>query len=431
MKTAFKVVILFLFVFMWRVPIVYNTAVLAVILTLLYYFLKRGSIPVAQFNSRYPVTILLITVAYCFVYMMIILLHQTYYENLMYKRLVLQLFMMYGIFLAFPLFIEGHEDHAFEEMAKIVAITFAVQGAIHLTGFIYTPFGEMIAKITGNYENYLQYWNMNIKYYRYFALCGSVFFELPCVYGVASIIVFRLLLIQGQRYLSGYWPIIILFFIFSGICLSGRTGFVGFSMGVLLYAIFVSKNFPDWNKNLLRWFNFAALMLIIYFLVLPPTKRKSFSDDLFPFAFEAFYNYQKYGEFKTGSTEYTMEAHYYPLRSETWLKGHGTQPYLVPGYFFTDAGYMYVIIFGGVFFLLFLSIFQYMFFAEPIAIANARGTPEGKHDFYCFVFILILMFIHEYKGAALGTIHYVSVLMSATAYSYIIRHKYRLEHGLY
>jgi hypothetical protein len=340
------------------------------------------------------------------------------------------MFMMFATVYAFPIFIEGKEKHAFEEMAKIIGITFAVQGAIHLTGFIHKPFGEMIINMCGHHEEYLKADMANIKKYRYMACSGSIFFELPGAYGAASIILFRLLLIKGQRYIYGYGPMIVIFFIIAGICLTGRTGFIGFFMGLAGYLFFVPKNFPGWNKNLKRWGIFVAVCGIIYGGFLSPKQREDFTEDLLPFAFEAYYNWRDHGKFKTGSSDVTMEVHYYPLRSETWLHGHGRSSDTTPGYYHTDAGYMDHLIFGGIFFLLALSLYQILYFIEPLSIANSRGTSESKRDFYFFMILMLHFFTIEYKGSALGIQHYTECLSLAAGLSYIIRHKYRLANEL-
>jgi hypothetical protein len=430
MKTALKVIVLFLIVFNWNIPLIKNTTILSTIITTVYYFMSRRTMPVYQFRSVYLTTIVIGSLVLSFVCFSIAYLHANYGYNIHQKRIYLMLAMILSMILAIPLFVEGKEDHAFEEMAKIVGLTFALQGAIHLTGFLYRPFGEYIAQMTGHYRAYLLSQQTNIKSYRFFALAGSIFFELPGAYGAASIILFRLLLIQGQKFLSGYWSIIVLFFIFAGICLSGRTGFIGFFMGLAYYLYFVPKQFPNWEKSLTRWATFAIVLLGLFFGALSQGQRDSITGDLFPFAFEAYYTYKEHGTFSTGSTDVTTKVHYYPLRSETLLFGHGTSPVLAPGYRHTDAGYMDVLIYGGVPYLLILSIYQILYFIRPIRVANSRGTPEGRHDLFFFFTLLVYIFILEYKGCALGTQHYTEVLFSAAAMTYLIRYHYRVKHGI-
>jgi hypothetical protein len=430
MKTALKVIILFLIVFNWNVPLVKNTTILSAIISIMYYAISRRSLPYYQFRSTYLTTIFIGSLVLSFVCLLIVYIHSNYGYNIHQKRIYLMMAMIGAMVLAIPIFLEGEEEHAFEEMAKIVGLTFALQGAIHLTGFLYRPFGEYIAQICGHYRQYLLAQQTNIKYYRFFALAGSIFFELPGAYGAASIILFRLLLIQGQKYINGYLAMIVLFFIFAGICLSGRTGFIGFFMGLALYLYFIPKTFPNWEKNLARWATFAIVLLGLFFGALSSSQRDSITGDLFPFAFEAYYTYKERGTFSTGSTDVTTKVHYYPLRGETLMLGHGTAPVLAPGYRHTDAGYMDVLIFGGVPYLLILSIYQILYFIKPIRVANSRGTPEGKRDVYFFLTLLIYIFILEYKGCALGTQHYTEVLFTAAGMSYLIRHKFRVENGL-
>jgi len=101
-----------------------------------------------------------------------------------------------------------------------------------------------------------------------------------------------------------------------------------------------------------------------------------------------------------------------------------------PGYYHSDAGYIEILVFGGIFILLLMSIYQFMYFYQPMSIANARSTPESKRDFYCFLFMFIYIFIIEIKGTALGTQHYTMVIYCIAGLSYLVRHNYRLEHGI-
>jgi hypothetical protein len=427
MKTILKVIILFLIVFTFKIPYFYNTVVLSAVISIAYYFLSSKSIPFSQFKSWYVITLFVGYILIIFIDLLIITLHKEYAYTIHQKRLFLVLFMMFALVLALPIMIEGKEDHVFEEAAKIICYTFALQGAIHLTGFIYNPFGEFIISLQP--PEYMEAVNRaghaNIARFRFYALSGSIFFELPSAYGVAAIMFFRLQLIKGQKYISGYSAFIVLFLLVAGISLSGRTGFIGFFLGLFYFLVFAPK--LAWTKNLQKWI-VCVVVLFIAFNLLSPKQRNAFYDDLFPFAFEAYYNWRDKGTFSTGSSDVTMKVHYYPLRSETVLWGHGTGA-VFAGYEWTDAGYMDALIFGGIFWLLALSVCHSLYFIKPLSIANARGTPEGKHDFWCFMALFVYIFILEYKGSALALQYHTVILYLFVGTTYLIRHYYREDHG--
>jgi len=425
MKTILKVIILFLIVFSFRIPYFYNTAVLSAVISIVYYFFSTKSIPFSQFKSWYVITLFVGTLLIIFADLLVFTLHEEYSFLLHQKRLFLVLFMLFALVLALPIMIEGKEDHAFEEAARVICYVFALQGAIHLTGFLYNPFGEYIISIQAmDRIDVDAAVHRNIARFRFYALSGSVFFELPSAYGVACIMFFRLQIIKGQKFISGYPAFIVLFLLIAGISLSGRTGFIGLFFGLFYFLIFAPN--LTWTKNFQKWV-VSVVVILIAFNLLTPKQRNAFYNDLFPFAFEAYYNLRDKGALSTGSTDVTMQVHYYPLKNETILWGHGTSSDELPFYEHTDAGYMMLLIYGGIFWLLAISIYQILYFIKPLSIANIRGTPEGKRDFWFFMLLLIYMFVLEYKGGALGLQYQTEVLFIFVGAAYLAKHYYRLD----
>jgi len=407
-------------------PYVYNSVVLADLIVVFYYLLMRKSVPFNYFYLRYNVIILAGTIILTGINIAFTVLHEQYFFTYD-KRLILQFFMLSSFIFSLPLFIEDEEGEAYEKMSILICYTFALQGLIHLTAYLYTPLGEYLYSMKG--EGFNSYMVENgIDKFRGYALTGSIFFELPAAYGVACIMFFRLQLIEGQKYLSGLKAYIILFLLIAGISLSGRTGFIGAFIGLFLFSVFSFNKFTTWVRNTWKLVLAIAFALTFFYFLITPGQRSRLSDEVFPFAFEAYYNYRDYGTLSTGSSD-QLEKHYFPLRDETFLAGHGTvsgQGGFYPG---SDAGYINVIVFGGIPYFLCLCIYQYLYCAAPLFLTRRRDTQENKHDFLFFLSLFVYMFILEYKADALGTQHITEVLLLAAGSSYMIRHYYQLEHG--
>jgi hypothetical protein len=338
--------------------------------------------------------------------------------------------MLASFIFALPLLVENEESEAFEKITVIICYTFALQGFIHLAGFLFTPIGDFLYDIKPEtFKAFIENPEYNIDRFRGYALTGSIFFELPAAYGVACILFFRLQLIEDQTYLTGVKAYIVFFLLVAGITLSGRTGFTGLAIGMFLYSIYSFNKFYAWGKNLWKIGIAVALSFGFFYLVITPNQRNAILNEVFPYAFEAYYNLRDRGTFSTESTDALMEGHYFQLRNETLVSGHGNISTHVIFYKHTDAGYMNALIFGGFFYLLALIIYQYLYFAAPLYNVRRRETIEERQDFLCFLLLFAYMFVLEYKADAMGTQHITEVLYIAAGSSFMIRHYYRQVHG--
>ena len=427
MKLFFKVIILFMIVFNFRMPYVYNSVVLADIFVVFYYLFERKSIPTTYFYLRFNVIILIGTIILTLINIAFTVFHGQYYF-LYTKRLVLEFFMLSSFILALPIFIEDGENEAYEKMSVIICYAFALQGLIHLTGYLYKPFGEFLYDLKGpEFKDYIE--SNYIDKFRGYALTGSIFFELPAAYGVACIMFFRLQLMEGQKYLTGLKAYVVLFLLVAGISLSGRTGFMGAFMGLFFFLFYSFHKFSSWVKNTWKMVTAVILALVFFYFLISPEQRSSLSDEVFPFAFEAYYNWRDKGTLSTGSSDELIHGHYYSIKDETLFVGHGAPGGVGNSYQSTDAGYMNAVIFGGITYILCLSIYQFLYCAAPMSITLRRKTIENKQDFMCFLLLFVHMFILEYKADTLGTQHITEVLLLAVGSTYMIRYYDQKEYG--
>lgn len=424
MKLLFKILILFLIVFNFKIPYFYNTVFLSILLSGLYYIFDRKTVPFTYFTYKYNIVIIVGTLAVAFIIFTITTLHEQY-SFTMIRRLLVQLSMLFAVIFAFPIFVEGDKSNAYEKVLTIICYTFALQGLIHLSGYLFPAWGDYLISIKPqDLQDLIYDPERNVDLFRGYALSGSIFFELPSAYGVAVIMFIRLQLIEGQEYITGYKSFIVFLLLISGIMLSGRIGFVGVGIGVVLYFFFIKDPVIALKRVIKSSLVFIPVILIIYFLILTPAQRWSFQEELFPFAFEFFYNYEETGELRTHSSDATLYSFYYPLMDETLIKGHGIDNIyqLLRMYPFTDAGYMKSLLFGGIPYLICLLIYQFLYFYQPISIASKINTKESKIDLIFFISLYVYILLLHYKDVALGMQHLTEVLFLSIGLSYLIKY---------
>ncbi|MDR0798156.1 MAG: hypothetical protein LBN18_00120 [Dysgonamonadaceae bacterium] len=423
MKEALKVTIIFLIVFNFKMPFLYNSVVLAGLLTGFYYLYTRKSIPFTYFFFRYNAGILIATIIFAVITTAITVFHEGFYFVTV-MRLGVQFYMISALIFALPLIIEDRESEAFELACKYICYAFTVQGFIHLLGYLIPEVGDFLMSIKPEeIQAAIKDPHKNIDLFRAYALSGSIFFELPSAYGVAFIAFMRLQLMENQKYITGYMRYAVFTLIVVGIMLTGRVGFVGIGFGLLLYFLFVADPIVILARFTKRALLFIPAILAIYFFVLSPAQQHSFENQIFKFAFEAFYNYSATGHLSTSSTNTTFYAFYFPIKDDTILFGHGINGRSNEFYTFTDAGYMRSLIFGGVFFLICQIIYQWLYFMRPVAVARAnKADKAGRIDRAFFIILFVYILVLHVKDNALGVQHLTEVLFLFLGCTYLVKH---------
>jgi len=416
MKFLFKVGLVFLIVFNFVVPLVHSSCVIAVILAVFYYLFFKKSLPFTYFFSRYCFTILAASLFIAFIDLLFVNFHGNIGIGF-FARFIVQGYMLLSMVFVLPILIEN-EDTAYGETLTVICTAFALQGLIHTSGFLIPSFGNFILNIQNRYVS-----GEELNYFRAYSLTGAPFFDLPSAYGVACIAFFRLQLIPDQNYLRGWKAFLVMLFILLGIMLIGRTGFIGFGLGLLLYFYFKWNNLSQLWRNTLKITGGFLCLLVVFYTTLTPVQQDRFINKVFPFAFEAYYSWRDTGKFTTGSTDALEQVHYYPLDTSTIMWGDGGR---LEKYNYTDAGYMNHLMIGGILYLIILIMYQWLYFQQPMQMTKFERSGTGNINVFCLLLLFIHMFILEYKGAAIGTIHIVDVLLLYIGVSYLAE-QYALE----
>ncbi len=415
-----KAIILFLIIFNFRIPGIYNSSILSAVLSFIYYISVRKSIPFYYFRLKY---ILLIFTGLISVGALCFLIATSYgtFDYILSKVFILQFTMLSCLVFALPLLLEGHESEAFEYAATIICYAFVIQSIIQLLGFLVPPFGDFLISIKPEKMQKILSSGAIKIYFRGYALSGSPFFELPAGFGVTFILFFRLLLVNNQKKFTGYWIYIVFFLLLFGSALSGRTAFIGLSMACIMSILLFSNPLNAIIKIIRKSTLPVLVIIIVYAFLITPNQRKSLLEDIFPFAFEFFYNYEASGQFTTDSSE-AIKKHYFILSPETYLHGDGRFEGENNSYYKnTDAGYMRSVLYGGIPFALCLMLYQSLYFINPLYISRNRNSREDYADFLCLLTLFIHLFFLEYKGLTIGTQNIMQVLLLFIGSSYMTR----------
>jgi hypothetical protein len=430
MKYLIRVILVFLIIFDLDVPLFRHSSTMVVAFCALYYLVSRKSVPITYFMSRYIFTLLVATFLVAVVQTAITVVHWS--EGVgMSRRFMLAGYLLCCLIFALPILIEEKRT-AFEDAIAIICGALALQGFIHALGFLIEPVGSSLAAIhlerakSSGMEDILQDLIEGDQAFRFYGLMGrgDPIFGIPGAYGIGCILFFWLQLLPGQSRLKGWNAFMIILFILLGITMSGRTGYVGFALGLMFYIVFKWKDFSQLWQNVIKVACFFLFLGLVARIVLTPQQWNNFENKVMPFAFEAYYNWRDFGKFGTVSTDALSEAHYYSVNIETIFLGEGGFSD-AKGYVHSDAGYMNNLIFGGVFYILILVIYQFLYVRLPIRTAKLYDSEEGNICYFGFLILCVHMLILEYKGFALG-MPILEVLMLYAGIAYMVE-QYAME----
>ena len=184
------------------------------------------------------------------------------------------------------------------------------------------------------------------------------------------------------------------------IFLTGRTGFLGILLGLLI--IVIPTNFYEipFFKMLKFFFKILIIVLPLFFLLksfIPTTVLEIVEKRVLPWAFEMFQN-DSQGSLETASSN-ELKGMYYMPPLKTALIGDGfyVSPYDNTRYYMdTDAGYMRHILFYGILgcslmVTLYIVIFYHMF-----KFSNSLNSSPSVKIFV--IFLCVYFFISHIKG---------------------------------
>ncbi len=387
-------ILLFFSVFSIRVPFFYNSTVLAfIILSFLLLFLNTRKLVVnfGIFKSKvfillFPLYLLLFLFCFIFPY---------YHDTNDYSKhwaLLSQVFSIITIYLLAKLANKKINDDLVYFSSKAIFVIYTIQAFFVLICFLFPSVNELMEIFRSpdgaQYDSFGRYEGV-----KRLSLSGGQYFTLSASW-VMSFIITSFYFKENKT-----TPLLIITFLiaflFAGVS-AGRIVFLGlfFSIFFLAKVLFV--------RRVLVTILACFMMSIIFFYLF-----SSYTDNFnryINFAFELYYNWKQHGNMSSESTD-ILKSMYFTIDLDTFLFGHGR--YMQDNglyYLNTDAGYLRMILFYGIFGLL-LNIVIDLIKLYLISVYSGY-----RLNFVAFILGASLFLIHV-KGETFNHIVSVQVIL--------------------
>lgn len=409
----------FLIIFYFPIPLIGSSVIIALFFIMLnLVFNKRYIFSIrSTLGENYVIKIITSYIILILLGFYLPIFHSTYEFSILKSNFLTLFIVILGVLFYNLIVYKIPNENREKFILYFLIILYVIQTIIQILAFVSPSIKNII--------NLFQKENVAERDYggiRALALTGNPFFALASGYGLAFIILIRYVIITNQYFNLRNSIYFILLFI--GSFFAGRTAFIGLFLGVL----YLMLNKGNFFKNFFYFFKLIIgvlfFLILIYLFLLPDSIKNVVQDDLLPFAFEMYYNYEKTGNFTTTSTD-ALDEMYFPIEYDTFLFGDakfmnndGTY------YMHTDAGYMRYTLFYGIFINCLLSIIFFVsHFYRPIRQTLNFDKIEVSNLFYFGVIIIYLLLL-QYKGVILfGTpLIQVMIIWCIISYSQTLKH---------
>lgn len=398
----YNLLIVFLLVFSFPLPICGNSIFLAAFLSFFcIIFNKQNKILLIEIiKSKYVYAIVvgsILLMGYSFAYSF---LRGTYD----FTRVQILISMLVGCFFTMLVYASlKNKQESIDYIEKIIVYVFIIQTFIELLSFIFPTFLDVVK--TFQFEEEAEVAEESYAGFRGLALSGRLYFEFAATYGL--IIIIQMKRIINRDNISFICIIEYLLLIIGGF-FAGRTIFVAVLFSIIL--LLISNKSKAFKWNFFLKLVISLFIFIICFILLLPSEVLLFVNDTFiPWVFDLFIKY-----YETGSAEdsYSLnrlnEMYEVNITPEEWIIG--VARYMNPDgsyYKHVDAGYLRNILYWGMIGTLVNIIYSLSFFFIPIKYA----LNKEKNNIYFFLCLIIYSFTLHYKGDLLGSCRFYYVVI--------------------
>lgn len=418
-----KVFLLFLVVFNFPIPIVYNSAILAVFIATFFYLSNPKEIT-ALYNivrNKFVVRLLIIFLLMNFMGFVPGLVHLTL-DFTIIKAYVLVLFLFLVSVYLYPILVKGvAEEKRFIYILSLLISVFFVQSCVEIAAFV----NPSIKSIVSFFQKDLVS-QKDMGGIRALALTGNPFFDLAAGFGLIFIVfTFSITINSSRRKFFSLKNSFFFIVLFVGSFFAGRTAFVGLGIALVLYFFSFGSRFKKGISFLRLILIVAVSSFLLYNILLPLETKDMVENQLLPFAFEAVYNYIDTGETGTKSGE-ILDEMYFPISWQTFLFGDGIYTGKDGAYYMhTDAGIMRNILFYGIFGLLFIVFGHLFYFLKPLGRIFSDMKKEisftSVNKLLFFLSLLLYTIVLQYKGEVLLFMPIIQVMLFYICFSFVER----------
>lgn len=220
------------------------------------------------------------------------------------------------------------------------------------------------------------------------ALAGDQFFGLASLYGFVYL--FGIRYMMKCKSLGIFLIFMILFFATSFV---GRTSYLGLLASLVIF-FFSTLNYSKrmYFKYILI---FMSLLFVTYSIFLPADLIDLLNENVFPYAFELFYNWFNGNGLHSASSDQLIDMLSINIDLSTYIIGDGRFVGINGGYYRrTDSGYLRLFLYGGFFYIVtYVLAIYYLFFKGR---TFARNTNDKIFIVSLFLFFAVL----QIKGMA-------------------------------
>ena len=381
------------FLYLYAIPIkglpINSSKCICLILIIIngYYWMKDYKMDVNKIKYEYPLILFIIGgISFSCI---LSIVHKTYQFNIAYAYFLLLFEDLFGTLLFFNYMNHSKNKQCFFD---VFILSCFLQSLLIIAMYMSEDFRFWGYEFMGVDRYYL---NQRYGGFRGLGFSGSVTYDLSTIQSVALNMIILKLFTCSRKSLIKY--IVYFPFILFSVFVSGRTGFIGIGITLLLliYAIIVKKNTN--NYLLIIILSFEILSIYMVGAIVTPINIKESLDKVFAFAFELFNNLIQNKQFTTASTEILKKMYWMPSLI-TLLVGDGyyLNPLNLSQYYMgTDVGYMRHLLYYGIMGSMFLYGFYFVLFKRMLYLTKRYYS---KVIFYWVAGLMIYYFMVHGKG---------------------------------
>lgn len=411
-KAFFAIVLLFMLIFGFRLPIIYNSAILALFISIfIIFFSKKLRFKILQLiKSRYIIRIFALLILLFSVSTLIPIFHNTYDFTTLKGLFGIFVTLMITFFVYVSI---SNRLNNKTDILKYIIIVFFIQSLIQVLALMSPSFLSMI--------QYFQPQNAieiaGSDYYqglRGLSLSTEQFFGLSGAYGLIIILYVKFML--DERRITTLNLIILLILLTSAFFV-GRTVVIGLLFAILYFILYQG------NANKLKFIYKISMIIIIFsfiiFNLLTSELQSLIIDVILPQVFDSSSSSKA-----NNSLSRLYEMLSISIDEMTYIIGDGY--YMKDGHYYmhTDSGYLRQLLYGGIFFILLNFIYQISYFSYGKLYFISK---REKNNFFLFSFIIFLyLSVLHIKGEVIGSGKMLMIILML--YGINVIHFYKKVH---